>query len=43
MIELIVQLLSISDEFESENINIAKGINEIPLSIKKALWQLKRR
>ena len=43
MIELIIKIMSIKD-FSTEAIDIARGKNQIPLTLKQGLkWQLKKK
>lgn len=43
MINLIIKMLALNDYYGvSKNIDIAKGINKLPLTIKDGLKQLKR-
>ena len=44
MIELIYKLLQLDDYYgKSRNIDIAKGVNKVPITIKEGLEQVKRR
>ena len=44
MMELILKLLQLDDYYgKSRNIDIAKGINKIPTTIKEGLQQSKRK